>query len=359
MKIKNLIWAAVLCMLLLSMAVSCMTVTPPQIPAVRSLTVGVGAQIPEAEVFFTAPLPSGVRAVYAEEYSFTHTGKYRIAIDLLDANGKRIERVETDFSLVTDNEPPVMQGVGDISICIGDGISYRSGVTLSDNCYGEVRLQIDSSAVDSSTEGVYPVTYVATDAVGNRTEKQVFVYVYRESVSEEMLYALLDPIIADHIPRGAGVEQQVRAVYDYVYYSISYDPYSDKSDWVRAAYEGLRSGEGDCYTYFALSKAFFERLGIENIDIRRTEGIVDERHYWSMVNLGSESAPRWYHFDATRLSGIQHSGCLLTDLQVQAYTKQRTDENGVGNYFYVYDVTKYPASDNRIITSTPSLEPYY
>jgi len=358
MKIKPILCATALGLILL-LSVSCINVSAPQIPEVRSLTVGVGAPIPKAEDFFRSPLPSGVRAVYAEEYSFAQTGTYRLKIDLLDVNDKRIDCVEVDFALVIDREPPVMQGVGDLSVCIGDGISYRGGVTVSDNCFGEVRLEIDSSAVDPTAEGIYPVTYTATDAVGNFVEKSVFVYVYRESVNEEMLYALLDPIISAHIPDGASTEAQVRAIYDYVYYSISYDPYSDKSDWVRAAYEGLRSGEGDCYTYFAISKAFFERLGIENVDIRRTEGIVDERHYWSMVNIGSESSPRWYHFDATRLSGIQHSGCLLTDQQVQAYTKQRTDENGVGNYFYVYDSTKYPKSDSQIITSTPSLEPYY
>ena len=359
MKMRKILCLLAVFTLMLPILASCMTPEPPQIPKTRDLTLGVGAPIPRAETFFETVLPDGLRAEYAEEYHFTHTGDYRIAIDLFDAKGKKINRVEVLFSLVIDNEPPVMNGVGDISVCIGEGVSYRGGVTLSDNCFGEVRLQVDSSAVDLDTEGVYPVTYVATDAVGNRSEKQIRVYVYREAVTEEMLYALLDPIIADRIPSGASTEQKIRAVYDYVYYSISYDPYSDKSDWVRAAYEGLRSGEGDCYTYFALSKAFFERLGIENVDIRRTEGIVDERHYWSMVNLGSRVAPRWYHFDATRLSGIQHSGCLLTDQQVRAYTKQRTDENGIGNYFYVYDNAKYPTSDTEIITPTPSLEPYY
>ena len=358
MKLKR-----VLCLLSLGVtllfAVACTTSTPPQIPNTRHLTVGVGAPIPEAAEFFVSPLPEGIRAVYTEEYVFTQTGDYRISIALLDEKGRELERVDADFSLVTDREPPVMNGVRDISVCIGEGISYRGGVTLSDNCHGEVCLSIDSSAVDPTIEGAYPVTYTATDAAGNVAVKQITVYIYRESVSLDMLNAMLDPIIAEHVPTAGSIEQQVRAVYDYVYFSISYDPDSDKSDWVRAAYEGLRTGEGDCYTYFALSKAFFERLGIQNLDLKRTEGIVDERHYWSMVNIGTEAVPRWYHFDATRLSGIQHSGCLLTDLQVQAYTKQRTDEMGNGNYFYAYHVSAYPASDERIITQTPTLEPYY
>ena len=95
------------------------------------------------------------------------------------------------------------------------------------------------------------------------------------------------------------------------------------------------------------------------MDIQRLSGIVDERHYWNFVNIGTADDAKWYHFDACRLSGVQHNGCLLTDLQVQAYTKQRVDEYGVGNYFYVYDADKYPKSETTIITLTPALEPYY
>jgi hypothetical protein len=209
------------------------------------------------------------------------------------------------------------------------------------------------------TEGVYPVTYTATDAAGNSSTVEISVYVSRERVTLDDLFAMLDPIIASRIPTSGSAEMQAREVYTYVYNHIDYDSYSDKSDWVRAAYEGLRTGKGDCYTYFALSKAFFERLGIQNMNIQRTSGIVDERHYWNFINIGTADSPRWYHFDACRLSGIQHSGCLLTDLQVDAYTRQRVDENGIKNYFYAYNRSDYPKSADQIITDTPTLEPYY
>ena len=258
-----------------------------------------------------------------------------------------------------DEEPPEIVGAKDLSALVGDGVSYRSGVTVRDNCDGAVTLTVDSSQVDNTTEGSYPVIYTATDAAGNASVVEIRVYFYLEQVTEAMLYTEIDRIIAERIPSYLSREQQVREVYDYVYYHISYSDSSDKSDWVRAAYEGIRTGQGDCYTYFALSKAFFARLGIENMDIQRTAGIVEERHYWNFVNVGTTQNPLWYHYDATRLSGIQHSGCLLTDLQVQAYTKQRVDSDGQGNYFYVYDTTKYPESAATIITDTPALEGYY
>ena len=150
----------------------------------------------------------------------------------------------------------------------------------------------------------------------------------------------------------------MREIYDYVHYSVHYTSDSDKNDWIRAAYEGLRTGQGECFTYFALSKAFFEYFGIENMDIERTPGIVKERHYWNFVNIGSADDPRWYHYDATQLSGAAHSGCLLTDGQIRVYHQHRVNEDGVGNYFYAYDASAYPTTEQEVITPTPSLEPF-
>jgi hypothetical protein len=62
----------------------------------------------------------------------------------------------------------------------------------------------------------------------------------------------------------------------------------------------------------------------------------------------------WYHYDSTRLTAAYDvSGCLLTDAQVDAYDAWRA-----GDYFRIYDKSKYPATDVRIITDIPELTPY-
>ncbi len=354
---KILIWI-LLSALLCGLFASCKQEPPPQTEiSFKDLTWAVGAPLPKPQDFVVG-LPDGWNARFAEDYRFTELGSHTLTLILTDAKGRETSH-KVGFTLVLDKEPPIITGVKDLSAYIGDGISYRSGVTVSDNCEGSVTLTVDSSAVNQTQEGVYPVIYTATDAAGNVTTVKVNIYIYREQITEEMLNGVLDRIIAEQIPQNASAETKARAVYEYVFYSIAYDDSSDKSDWVRAAYEGLRTGKGDCFTYFAISKAFFKRLGIDSMDIKRTEGIVDERHYWNLVNIGSKDAPRWYHFDACRLSGVQHSGCLLTEKQIDAYTKQRAYENGVTGYFYVYDRTGYPTTDSTIITPTPTLEPYY
>ncbi len=322
---------------------------------VRSLTMGVGAALPDAEDF-VSQIPEGWTVRFAKDYyrSIYSMGEHSLTLIATDTKGRECE-FSVKLKLIKDNESPVILGVGDLSACLGDGIAYRAGITVSDNCDGKVTLTVDSSAVKTTVEGSYPVTYTATDAVGNTSTVTVILYLYKERVTEEMLFAKVDEIIQlRQIPTTGSLEMQVREVYDYVYYNIDYVAHSNKTDWVRAAYEGLRTGQGDCYTYFAVSKAFFERLQIENMDIQRTPGIVDERHYWNFVNIGNAASPRWYHFDACQLRGATHSGCLLTDAQVKEYTAYRVYENGVSGYFYAYDATRYPASHTTVITETPA-----
>ena len=325
----------------------------------RNLTWAVGTTFPKAEDFLSS-LPKGFDADFAKAYDFSKEGTYTVQITVTSDKGKKMD-YEATLSMIHDTEPPQLVGVKDLQAYIGDGIAYRTGISILDNCNnGAGTFEVDSSAVNLQQEGAYPVFYIATDAAGNQSKVQATLYLYLEKITVEKLYALLDPIIAQaKIPTSGSPEAQARAVYNYVYYRIDYTATSDKTDWVRAAYDGLRNGKGDCYTYFAVSKAFFERLGIENMDIQRTTGLVAERHYWNFVNIGTKNAPQWYHFDACQLMGAQHSGCLLTDAQVGAYTKLRVTDAGETNYFYAYDHSKYPASAAKIITPTPSLEPYY
>lgn len=329
---------------------------PTQTPQFQALTWPVGAALPAAEAFATS-IPEGGTLRYATTPTFTALGDYTLTLIYTDEKGRESE-YEVAFCLVLDKEAPVITGVKDLSVYVGDGIAYRSGVTVTDNTDAPVRFTVDSSRVDITRAGSYPVIYTAIDGAGNETVIKIDVYVYEEAVTKDMLFAEIDRILDHYVGHSASIEVRVRRIYDYVHDTIVYDDSSDKNDWVRAAYEGLRTGKGDCFTYFAISKAFFERMGIENMDIQRTPGIVIERHYWNYINIGTKDNPQWYHFDACRLAGVQHSGCLLTTRQLDAYNSQRVDEYGVGNYFYAYDKASYPASSDVIITPTPSLEPY-
>ena len=251
---------------------------------------------------------------------------------------------------VVDTTAPVIE-VGEIRINVGDGIAWKKQATVTDNSDGKIDIKVDSTAVNTSAAGTYTVTYTATDESGNSSTAEATVTVGTVEVTEEMLNTEIDKIIAQIITDGMTAEAKVRAVYAYVQQSINYASTAETDDYVYAAYTALfMYGTGDCYSYFAASKAFFERLGIENIDMKRAEGGAPGNHYWNLVNIGTKDAPKWYHYDANPISGeYSVSGCLLTDAQVAAY------DIWCGSGYRRFDATNLPASASEIITDIPEL----
>lgn len=251
---------------------------------------------------------------------------------------------------VIDTTAPVIE-VGEIRINVGDGIAWKKQATVTDNSDGKIDIKVDSTAVNTSAAGTYTVTYTATDESGNSSTAEATVTVGTVEVTEEMLNTEIDKIIAQIITDGMTAEAKVRAVYAYVQQSINYASTAETDNYVYAAYTSLfMYGTGDCYSYFAASKAFFERLGIENIDMKRAEGGAPGNHYWNLVNIGTKDAPKWYHYDANPISGqYSVSGCLLTDAQVAAY------DAWCGQGYRKYDASKVPASATETITDIPEL----
>ena len=251
---------------------------------------------------------------------------------------------------VVDTTAPVIE-VGEIHVNVGDGIAWKKQATVTDNSDGKIDIKVDSSAVNTSAAGTYTVTYTATDESGNSSSATATVIVGTMEVTEDMLYTELDKVIAQIITDGMNTEAKVRAIYAYVQDSINYASTAETDDFVYAAYMALfSSGTGDCYSYFAASKAFFERLGIENIDMKRAEGGAPGNHFWNLVNIGTMDAPKWYHYDANPISGqYSVSGCLITDAQIAAY------DAWCGQGYRKYDASKVPASATETITDIPEL----
>lgn len=351
---KRLIILALAMLMVMSLFLlpSCKQPDPPALE-LQSLVWPVSIPLPKAEDYFV-DIPDGCTVALAEKYHFSMLGTYPIALILTDERGREFT-YSASLTLVNDKTPPTITGVQEpILAYLGGGISYRSGVSVSDNCSASVELSIDSSAVNPKEIGEYQVLYKAVDAAGNVTEIRRTVAVYEEEITVEKLNALIDPILARIINEGMDIKQKLRAVYDYVYENVSYSSTSDKNDWMRAAYNGIREGRGDCFTYFALSKAMMERLGVENLDIERPAEIaemVNERHYWSLVNIGTKEDPKWYHFDSCRLNNITPPwGFLMTDSQLILYSDNRENADGISGYFYTYDTAAYPQSAEQIIT---------
>ena len=349
----RLISLILVCLSALFLLSACIGSRPQQeTPETKELIWAIGAVLPEAKDFFDA-LPEGDAVAFAEDDPWKNlkSGENEISVIYTPKDGKK-QTVTVRVTLIEDVEKPQIHGAKDLMAYVGDtAVAYYGGVTVTDNCHGEVKLKVNSSAVDLSAEGEYPVIYYATDHAGNVSMAEVTLHVYKEKITLEMLYAVVDPLIQQFGLMNMEKADQVRAIFQFVHTDarIVYVDTSDKTDWVREAYFCLQNRKGDCFSYFSVSKAFFERLGIENLDVQRLPGFTDDTHYWSMVNIAeSNENPLWYHYDATRIREVSYSGALLTDAQVDAFSEIRS-------YWYYYDRAKYPATPTEIITPRPDL----
>lgn len=220
---------------------------------------------------------------------------------------------KTEMTILEDMEAPAFRGLADRVVFIGDSFSYRNGVSVSDNSGVELMYDIEASSVNLSEEGTYTVTYTATDCAGNEAVASILLTVKTHEYTLEQVNELADGILAKIITDDMSSYEKCDAIYKWVRRNIGYISHSDKEDYLKSAYEGFVRKQGDCYTYFAVSKVLLTQAGIENRDIEKIPA--KSRHYWNLVNIGDG----WYHFDTTpRTSGGEFF--MLTDEQLMSYS---------------------------------------
>ncbi len=104
------------------------------------------------------------------------------------------------------------------------------------------------------------------------------------SFSQEGLDELVQEAIDSIITSDMTKREQAKAVWDFTKGGIRYTGSSDKSDWQTGAYEGLSTRKGDCFTYYAVSRALLTALGIDNLEVQRVGGPTS--HDGNLVNCG-------------------------------------------------------------------------
>ena len=239
---------------------------------------------------------SGIASVWFQtEPDLTKAGAQQVVIVAEDTYGNQTEK-ETTLDLVVDDEAPIFTEAEDFLVWLGDTVAYKSKVQVTDNCPADVTIKVDASGVDLKTEGKYPVVYTATDLAGNTSEITLTVTVKEYRADEEELNNKIDAIFEKIFKEDMTNREKCQAIYDYIRRTVGYVSYSEKGDYIKAAMEGLKKGKGDCYVYFALSKAMLDRAGFPNLDIERIR-VGDSMHFWNLVDIGDGHG--WYHFDTT------------------------------------------------------------
>ena len=248
-------------------------------------------------------------------------GAYDIVYSVTDAAGHTTTAPST-VTVTDDCVAPTIQGVHDISLYLGSAASYRSGVIVTDDKDPSPKLDVDSSQVDLSNPGTYPLVYTARDMTGNETRVEVTVTVAKKPetyVDPETVNAKADELLKKIVTEDMAAEAKVKAIYSYVRSHYTYSGHSDKTDWVQGAYVMMESGQGDCFNYYAVTKLLLDRCGIPNIDVRKVRNFPeDSDHYWSLVSI--DGGATYYHLDTTPRVGDGDDFCLVTDAFLDAYS---------------------------------------
>ena len=298
-------------------------------PVVEVQNIEDFANVPKDAMDFASKVEdvTEVTAVFKKEPDLTLLGTQQVELVFTDQGGNRVEK-SAQLTLKEDKEPPVIHGAADITIYAKDTVSYRKDVTVTDNSADGITLEVDTSKVNTSAEGVYPVTYVARDASGNTAQVTVNLTVLARKYDIDEVNALGDSVLARILKPEMSELDKVQAIYTYIMGHISYINDSDKGDWVQAAYEGLMNRKGDCYVYASTAKLLLTRAGIKNMDIEKIPS--DTLHYWNLVDIGDG----WYHFDTTPRK--DHPTIFMWD------DKQMMEYSNTHDKSHNYDHSLYP-----------------
>ena len=304
--------------------------TPPAAaPSGYATEVGV---LPEAYMLVTDVKDvSDVTVSYYQEPDVSKGGTTEAIVRLTDAYGNTTDMV-VELLVTADEVPPVIEGAVDLEYFLGESISYKSGITVTDDETESPKLSVDNSQVDSSKAGTYPVTYTATDDAGNTASVTVQLTLKEKPkgyVDKETVYDLARKVL-DDITNDSMTDMEVAfAIYKWTKSNIAYTGSSDKSSWTKGAYQAFTKKSGDCYNYFAAAKALYDVAGIENVDVIKSD-TSHSSHYWSLINLGDG----WYHVDCTPRRNVGYF-FMNTDAELEAYSKKNKNS-------HIFDTDAYP-----------------
>ena len=282
--------------------------------------------------------PEAVLTLDDSALDWNAPGIYPVTYRGVDVCGN-VSEVNVTVTVIHDETPPQILGVTELSVYLGSTVAYRKGIIVTDDTDAAPRLSVDTSAVDLSQPGTYPVTYTATDCVGNIAEKETTITVKdapRSFVEENVILAAADKLLEKIVTEGMTTREQVEAIYDYIDGRYYYVSTSDKSDWMQAAYKLIQTQRGDCFNFYAMSRLLFERLGIPNLTVTRMENSWRSgNHWWSMVSL--DGGETWYHYDSTPHMSTSMKTCLVTDSDLERFNRSSP-------YYYYWDRESYPAT---------------
>ena len=308
--------------------------TAPAAEAVEK-SVSKGTSIPASSFVTDIVDLSAVTCSYESEPDWDTAGDHEVVVLLTDSFGNTA-RCSSIVHIVADSDVLTFYGLTTVNICAGDTISYRSGVSCLDKDGNNVTFKIDASSVDRNKQGTYYAVYSATDENGYTLEQKRTIVV--SVVTEDLVNSLCDEIINNIIEDSFTRDQKIKAVWRWVKNNVTYTGSSvSYENELRVAYAAYETHSGDCYTYYIANKYLLDRLGIENVEVRRVESVT--RHWWNLVKFADG---KWYHVDSCpHPKQAEKNTYKMTESDLLWFTEQFMSSRHPNYYEYDHSLPIY------------------
>ena len=298
------------------------------------------------ELYSVDPLPEASKCVtniqdktpvtvtWAEKPDISEGGEFAAPAKLTDAGGNETI-VLVPLSVTRDSVAPVITGTRDLSIIVGETISYRTGVEVTDDHDKNPKLDIDTSGVQLDKAGDYQAVYRASDFSGNTTEITIKVKIKakpKNYVEPDKVYAQAKEILAKIVkPEMNDMEKALQIVW-WVRQNIRFTVKIKPKSWTEGAYYAFKDRRGNCLSSASCVKAMLDVAGIENMFVTRWPYKV-AKHYWNYVKIDGQ----WYHCDATWRQNYSSYFFMYTTKELLSFWHDGW--NG-----FEFDQKKYPES---------------
>ena len=304
----------------------------------QDVVKALGDAVKAEEFVVSVTDASEVTYAFETEPDVSREGEQTVKISFKDAAGNKAVK-EAKLTLTADHTAPVIEGAKDIEVEEGESISYKSGVTVTDDTDPAPKLEIDNSAVDPDKPGTYEVIYTAKDAAGNEASLTVKVTVKAKqqagTAEEEKVKELADKILAKILKDDMTQIEKAFAIFRWVRLNVPWYGGNVNHDPVEQALKGLQGNSGDCYTDTCACQALLTQAGFETKFMQRSPGI--GLHYWLMVKVDGS----WYHMDPAPIY-LKTFICFLgTDSQIQWFTDTQRPN------YYTHDTEGLPETPEK------------
>ena len=131
--------------------------TPPVADPVEGVVVLNGDLPDPATLITNVRDESDVTVTWMRQPDVSQSGESTGLILLTDVAGNT-STVEVVVNVIVDTQPPVIEGAVDLEFYVGDPISYKKNITVTDDLTEFPSLTVDNSLVDTTKPGQYLVT---------------------------------------------------------------------------------------------------------------------------------------------------------------------------------------------------------